>query len=331
MRTAQALQASMTTAGLQLAVRCEVDWVTERLQEGADGHLVEGDPSAADLIVVVEASRSPFPTHGWRAVTRESWCRDAEVVVADVVTSGFDLRLTWNGAVPVMTFRYRPPGQTRAAGLVLRSRARLLLRAALLQFPVLWAASMLGRAPAHATAVDAGPTGPVLLAGASGAGKTTMVERSAAAGGRWVSDNLAVTDGRTVWGVVEPVRSEHGDGPSAPHGRRERRLEGRVDALDPAVVVILRRGPARRVTQIDPDSAARALVAGTYAAGELRRYWPLHAVLAIGSGAGPAHPAVQEAARSLALGLPCFTVELPPGDSTTPAGLLADVGTRPWT
>jgi hypothetical protein len=331
MKPAHVMQATMTTAGLRVAVRCEVGWVTERLLDGADGHLVEGDPSGADLAVVVEAGRSPFPTQGWRAVTRESWCQDGEVVVSDVATSGFDLRLTWDGAVPVMTFRYRPPRRTRAAGLVLRSRARLLLRAALLQFPVLWTVSMLGRAPVHATAVDAGPAGPVLLVGASGAGKTTMVERSAAAGGRWVSDNLAVTDGRTLWGLVEPVRSAHGDGRSAPHGRRETRLAGRVDCLRPAALVVLARGPCLQVARLDPEAAARDLVASTYAAGELRRYWPLHAALSLGSRAGPAHPAVQEVARSLAIRMPCFAVELPPGDTTAPAGLLAGVETRSWT
>ena len=328
--------AKLATGGLTMAVGCELGWVGERLVEGAAGELVAaprwGSPvSDVDLVVAVEASRSAFPTQGWRTVTRDSWCHDGDVVVADVVTSGFDLRLTWRGCVPVMTFRYRPPRRTRAAGVALRSRARLLVRAALLQYPVLWAAGLRGRAPVHAAAVDAGPTGPLLLAGASGAGKTTMVERAAASGDRWVSDNLAVSDGRSVWGLVEPVRSVTGDGRGAPHGRRERRLDGRVACLDPAAFVVLSRGPGRRVERLDPQQAARDLAASTYAAGELRRYWPLHGVLSLGSGAGPAHPPVQETAQLLAARMPCFAVELPPGATGAPTSLLGDVEERSWT
>lgn len=328
--------ATLATGGLTMALGCELGWVRERLVEGAAGALVDAPrwgshPCHVDLVVAVEASRSAFPTRGWHAVTRDSWCRDGDVVVADVVTSGFDLRLTWRGSVPVMTFRYRPPQRTRVAGMALRGRARLLVRAALLQFPVMWAASLRGRAPVHAAAVDGGPTGPLLLAGASGAGKTTMVERAAAGGDRWVSDNLAVSDGRSVWGLVEPVRSVTGDGRGAPHGRRERRLDGRVASLDPAAFVVLSRGPERRVERLDPQQAAQYLVASTYAAGELRRYWPLHAVLSLGSGAGPAHPSVQQTARSLAARMPCFAVELPPGGSSVPTSLLTEVEERSWT
>ncbi len=331
------MHATLRTGGLLVGVRCEVPWVADRLREGAEGRFVEVDPPAPDLRVVVDSRRTPFTTDGWRAVTRDAWSRGGQVVVRDVATSGFDLRLAWDGPVPVMTFRRRPPRRTRAAGLVLPGRARLLLRAALLQFPVLWAAAVTGRAPLHAAALDLGSSGPVLLAGASGAGKTTMVEQAAAAGGRWAADNLAVSDGRTVWGLVEPVRSANGAGRSAPHGRREHRLAGRVDSLEPVAVVVLGRARVQRVVRLDPDSAARALAAGTYAAGELRRYWPLHAVLAIGSGAGPAHPGVHEAARSLATRVPCFAVDLVDGATAGPAGsadlsaLLSDAQARSTT
>ena len=125
------------------------------------------------------------------------------------------------------------------------------------------------------------------------------LERAAAAGGRWADDNLAVSDGRTVWGLVEPVRSAQGEGRSAPHGRHERRLAGRVASLDPAAV-------------------------------ELRRYWPLHAALAAGSGVGPAHPAVQETAWSLASRVPCFAVDLVSGATAGLGELLSTVEVRSW-
>ncbi len=324
------MHAMLCTGSLVVAVRCEVPWVAQRIREGADGRLVEVDPVRADLRVVVEADRAPFDTNGWRTVTRDTCSLDGRVVVRDAATSGFDLRLTRDGAVPVMTFRRRPPGRTRAASWVAPGRARLLLRAALLQFPVLWAAAAAGRSPLHAAVLDSGPPGPVLVAGASGAGKTTMVERAVAAGGRWADDNLGVSDGRTVWGLVEPVRSVHGGGRSAPHGRHERRLAGRVHSLDPAAVVLLGSGPVPGVSRIGPEQAARALVAGTYAAGELRRYWPLHAALAMGSGAGPAHPCVQETAWSLASRVPCFVVDLPPGGTSGLGELLSTTEVGSW-
>jgi hypothetical protein len=324
------MHAMLRTGGLVVSVRCEVPWVEDRLREGADGRLVEVGRLRADLRVVVESERAPFATDGWRPVTRDTSCLDGRVVVRDVATSGFDLRLGWDGPVPVMSFRRRPPARTRAASWVLRVRARLLLRAALLQFPVLWAAAAAGRSPLHAAVLESGPPGPLLVAGASGAGKTTMVERAAAAGGRWADDNLAVSDGRTVWGLVEPVRSAQGEGRSAPHGRHERRLAGRVASLDPAAVVLLGRGPVASVSRVDPERAARALVAGTYAAGELRRYWPLHAALAAGSGVGPAHPAVQETAWSLASRVPCFAVDLVSGATAGLGELLSTVEVRSW-
>ena len=54
-------------------------------------------------------------------------------------------------------------------------------------------------------------------------------------------------------------------------------------------------------------------------------------MLCLGTGKGPAHPPVQEAARSLAALMPCFRVQLPPGATSVPAALLADVEERSWT
>jgi hypothetical protein len=74
------------------------------------------------------------------------------------------------------------------------------------------------------------------------------------------------------------------------------------------LVVVSRGGPA--VTTCDPELAARYLVAGTYMAGELRRYWPFAATLALGTGLGRSHPPVQQIARELSARLPCLRVSL---------------------
>jgi hypothetical protein len=51
-------------------------------------------------------------------------------------------------------------------------------------------------------------------------------------------------------------------------------------------------------------------VAGTYAAGELRRFWPLVAPLAMATGCGPVHPRVEKVAGTLTSRLPCVELRL---------------------
>jgi hypothetical protein len=55
------------------------------------------------------------------------------------------------------------------------------------------------------------------------------------------------------------------------------------------------------------------LVAGTYAAGELRRYWQFCATLALATGMGPAHPPVSEVAHDFAHRLPCVRARVGDG------------------
>jgi hypothetical protein len=66
-------------------------------------------------------------------------------------------------------------------------------------------------------------------------------------------------------------------------------------------------------------------------AGELRRYWAFAATLALGTGVGATHPAVDRVARSLSAGLPCLEIVLgerpgTPLGSLLPAGMEAEVG-----
>jgi hypothetical protein len=64
------------------------------------------------------------------------------------------------------------------------------------------------------------------------------------------------------------------------------------------------------VTPISAEDAARELVTGTYMAGELRRFWPLAATLALATGLGPAQPDVAGVAAAIAGRLPCLEVRL---------------------
>jgi hypothetical protein len=325
------MEATLSTGGELVAIRSAVPWVSDRIREGADGCLAFGPASAPTVRISVDRERAPFDTRGWVRLTRDAWCRDGHVVVEDVATSGFDMHLWREGQVPEAVFRWRPPRATRAASLLLRQRARLLVRAVLLQYPVLWVASTCGRAPLHAPALSMGAQGPALLAGPGGVGKTTLVEKEIAAGGVATGDNLSVGDGRTVWGVVEPMRTRQGTGRPALHGRREARLDHRVAALEPRLLAVLQRATRRRVEACHPEEAARALVASTYAAGELRRYWPLHAVLALGTGLGPPHPPVAEVAAAFAARLQGLAIELPSAPEVSLGDIVAEEGAAAWT
>jgi hypothetical protein len=222
--------------------------------------------------------------------------------------------------------RWRPPTRTRAATIVFRTRARLLLRAVLLQYPVLWAAALRGRAPLHACGVVSSMSGAMLVVGPSGVGKTTVVEHEVCAGGSATTDNLCVAGPDVVWGLVEPVRSENGSGRSAPHGRREGPLARRIPAMHPQVVVVLERGERTELHPLAPPVAARALVASTYAAGELRRYWSFHAQAALGTGSGDAHPRVAEVAAAICAATPCVRLTLARARDVRLAEVLAAEG-----
>jgi hypothetical protein len=45
-------------------------------------------------------------------------------------------------------------------------------------------------------------------------------------------------------------------------------------------------------------------------AGELRRYWAFASTMALGTGVGEIHPRVDNVARTLAVGLPCWELTL---------------------
>lgn len=303
----------LLTTGERLGIECSLSWAGTLIEEAADGGLRAEDPATATVRIRVEDSRNAFPTAGWRPIARGVLGDDQSLVMRNLLSTGFDLRLDVQDGTPLFSFRWRPPRRERAMALAMRSRFHLLARAALLRYPALWWAGTRGRAPLHASACTAGDGQVALLAGPGGVGKSTLVSMELAAGGSAICDNVCVSDGVTAWGVVEPLRVEGGGGRRMPHGRREAAMLGRVPALAPDRVVVLRRGSAATasVRPCDRETAARSIVTGTYMAQELRRYWAFAATLALGTGIGPAHPPVAEVAAALAEHLPGTLITLP--------------------
>jgi hypothetical protein len=107
-------------------------------------------------------------------------------------------------------------------------------------------------------------------------------------------------------------------------------MTGWISELVPDRLVVLRRGldVAFGVDVCDTGTAVRSLVTGTYAAGELRRYWAVAATLTAATGLGPVHPPVEEIARRLASNLPCLEIVLPCEPGVRLADLLTELQAR---
>jgi hypothetical protein len=115
-----------------------------------------------------------------------------------------------------------------------------------------------------------------------------------------------------------------------PHGRSEVALKGRVEALVPDAVVVLTRGTDERPSLVEcsAETAVRWLIASTYAAGELRRYWSFAATLAAGTGVGAAHPPIANVAAAFAGQLPCYSFVLGARPAPRLSTLLATMGVQ---
>lgn len=304
------------TAGERMELTCAAPWIANVIAEGAAGQLTQADGATPDVRVTVERESAPFDVAGWRVLTRDAWCRSGQVVIGNACSSGLDLQVTLGEPTLEVVARWRPSGKGRAAAAVLRARARLLLRAVLLQYPALWWSQQRGRAPLHASVCGLAAAGGrvVLLAGPGGVGKSTLVHRELLGGASATCDNVCVSDGEQTWGLAEPLRlpadAYAAKGRRMPYGRREAAWPRRTERMTPGLLVVLARGGRPGVTRCDPALAARHLVAGTYMAGELRRYWAFAATLALGTGRGDSHPAVERVARDLSARLPCLQVAL---------------------
>ncbi len=284
------------SGGELVTVDGRLPWALALLSRACAPFPALGEPTVR---VFIEASRAPFATGGMRIVSRDAYTDGTRVVLVDAGGSGFDLLVTVHGGLSV-TARYRPRPAVWAANLALGHRFGLLAGQVLVHYPVLWRAGWRGRVPLHAAVLRTG-TGTPMLAGPAGVGKSTAV---LAAGGTATSDNLCCGDGTTCYGVAEPLRV------AGSRGGRRSDVEWplRLPSLEPDRLVVLERGTGRSVEPVGPQHAARVLVAGTYAAGELRRYWAFAATLALATGVGPAHPPVERVAARYAERLPCVRV-----------------------
>jgi hypothetical protein len=315
---------AVTTAGERVAVDCAIPRLTALLEAGTGGELPEATAAGETVHLEVQAERQPFESHEWTLIGRGAWAAPPRALIVNACSSGFDLLIEPRGRTLQVAARYRPEPATRAANMVLAGRFRLLAAQTLLHYPALWWAAQRGKAPLHVS-VTAGPCGVTMLAGPGGVGKSTLVSAGLSHGETATADNVCACDSRTAYGLVEPLRVQGGSGgPAAPHGRREVPLVGRVSSLEPDRLVVLRRAAAGSGTTVGPlpaAEAARELVAGTYMAGELRRFWSFAATMALATGIGPAQPDVCGIAALLAERLPCLEVRVAHG-SQTPMGEL---------
>jgi hypothetical protein len=309
------------TAGLTVQLESEnPEWCAFAVEACAGQQLQHQVPEEnVDVMVLVDDSTRPFSRTGYSALTRGAWSNGKTVLLEDACGSGTDLLIAVGGEVVRVIARVRPTWRHKGLGVLDRSRQVLLHRAAIIQYPALWWAGVRGMAPLHVSAARVEGMA-LVLAGPGGVGKSTLINGALPSGGLPVSDNLCVTDGVVVHGLLEPARHDEAAGRRMPHGRRESSWATRIDSVRPDHVLVLRRGsgPTAEVRPLEAEAVVREMVGGTYAAGELRRYWAFAATLALGTGRGPAHASVEAAARRLAHGIPASEVVLPalPGTTT---------------
>lgn len=318
------------TAGERVAIESRIPRLTALLTAAAGGEPAATPVGTATVRVTVEADRGPYRHDGWRLIARDVWAAPPRTLLLDACSSGFDVLAEPRGDVLHVSARYRPARRTRAANILLRSRFRLLSGQTLLHYPALWWACVHGRVPLHVS-VSSGAAGVTMLAGPAGIGKSTLLAAGLPEGETATADNVCACDTERAYGLAEPLRIAGGSRgmARAPHGRRERPLPRRAEWLAPDQLIVLRRGAAGSVPAVSPlaaEQAARELVAGTYLAGELRRFWQFAAAMALGTGLGPAHPDVTGVASALAARLPCLELRLGAPPDVPLGSLLALAG-----
>jgi hypothetical protein len=315
----------LQTAGEMIEVDSTLGWVIGLVQRAAGPGTAE--PGEPTVRVRVEAANQPFERTSLRTVTRGAYSDGTRTLLLDCGGSGFDLLVTAEPDTVEITARYRPSRAVRAANLALGRRFGLLAGQILVHYPVLWRAGWRGRVPLHAAVFHSAP-GTALLAGPGGVGKSTvMMGALADEATTATADNVCSGDGTSCFGLAEPVRTDAAGarGRRTSHGRVETSLTHRVPRLQPDRVIVLERGPRTEISAIKPDEAARALTAGTYAAGELRRYWAFAATLGLATGRGPVHPPIGDVASAYAERLPCVRVRVGDGAAVSMTDMFAEV------
>lgn len=298
------------TAGERVEVRC-ADGRIIGLVTRAVGTPLTAPCGKASVMVHIEPSTAPFELRGLRTITRSAFSDTTHTVLHNACSSGFDLRVEASDQL-VITARYRPALSLHGANLLLRSRFALLVGQTLVHYPALWRAGWRGRVPLHVAVLTHAGTAP-MLAGPAGVGKSTVVAAALTEGAVVTADNVCAADEHECFGLAEPLRLDASRRATTSHGRTEKGWRRRAGSLTPDRIVILERGPRGRVEPARPAQATLALVGGTYAAGELRRYWQFAATLALATGIGPPHPPVGQLARAYAERLPGLRIQVGEG------------------
>lgn len=304
------------SGGETIAINSELPWATRIIERNVGSLAAERSSGEPSVRLTIEGSTTAFATSGFHVLTRGAFADSGRVVMINAGGSGFDMLFAVRDDVVDVTARYRPGKTTRAANLTLSDRFGLLACQMLVHYPVLWRAGWRGRVPLHASVLRAA-TGTPLLAGPGGVGKSTILSAALREGAVATADNLCCVDETGCYGIAEPLRTDAtgAQGPRTSHGRVSRPFGERERMLTPDRIVVLERGPRTSVTRITPAAAVRTLVAGTYAAGELRRYWAVAATLGLGTGVGPVHPPIEAMALAMASRVPCVRVRV--GDGHT--------------
>jgi hypothetical protein len=323
---AGSVSVSGLTAGVEFHASSQIDWVGKELEAVLAG-APQNAHSFGTVRLDVESATGGFSTVGMTRFSRDVYGDGkGNALVRNAAESGFDLQIRVTGIQTRISARWRPGKQEQVLSRVMKARQRLLLAQSLVHYPALWQASQsssndVGAVPVGACVLNVEGKG-VLLTGPSGVGKSTLVGQELAAGAIAVTDNLAVVGtNRLAHGVVEPIRADFAllppgiatqmPGRKTTHGRGEGHLNDREDSIGVDAVVLLRRtGAEPGVARVDAELAARELAAATYTAGEMKRYWPLAAALAVATGRGPVHPPITETTRRICEAVPCLELEL---------------------
>jgi hypothetical protein len=321
------------SGGEIVEITSDLPWTTRIIERNVGTEAAQAPDGRPSVRLCIDRSTAPFSSRALRVLTRGAYASDGRVILINAGGSGFDLQVDVSDDVLDVTARYRPGATTRAANLALSDRFGLLACQVLVHYPVLWRAGWRGRVPLHASVLRAAGVTP-LLAGPGGVGKSTILSAALRDGAVATADNLCCADETTCYGLIEPLRTDaqgaHGSLTS--HGRVSRPFGDREPALTPDRLVVLERGSQTSITRISPAEATRTLVAGTYAAGELRRYWAMSATLSLGTGLGPVHPPVEGVAAAMAARVPCVRVRVGDGQIVTTDQLcdvnLGTVGTE---
>ncbi|MCX8072596.1 MAG: AAA family ATPase [Candidatus Binatia bacterium] len=198
----------------------------------------------------------------------------------------------------------------------------------LVYYPIWWVhETQMGRHPIHAAAV-ATPRGAIVLAGASGVGKSSISTALAAHPGNYMlSDSFVLVEGTRVFAVPEPILLDH-------YARDW--LATRVECLQPvdhhymlnrdgyqiapakfqpsanaAVLILPQRGHSWGCRKIDAARAWQRITAANFLVNDLRRYYALTAAWEQLEPKGlviQRERAVEELTQSVA----AFEVEIPP-------------------